>query len=85
MNLVIMNPPLTRDSLRHDQFSCAHELVIKRRGKEILEGQIHACATRLAGERAKWDFQGQPFADCRSRRWFAVLLKAWLPKELRCH
>ena len=38
MDLVIMNPPFTRDSLRHDQFSRADELAIKRREKDVLEG-----------------------------------------------
>ena len=47
MDLVIMNPPFTRDSLRHDQFSRADEQVIKRRKKEILEGQPHRAAARL--------------------------------------
>ena len=42
-----MNPPFTRDSLRHDQFSRADEEVIKRREKEILEGQPHRAAARL--------------------------------------
>ena len=34
-DLVIMNPPFTRDSLRHDQFSRADELKIKAREKTI--------------------------------------------------
>ena len=34
-DLVIMNPPFTRDSLRHDQFSRAHERKIKAREKQI--------------------------------------------------
>ena len=34
-DLVIMNPPFTRDSLRHDQFSVAHERQIKAREKEL--------------------------------------------------
>ena len=37
MDLVIMNPPFTRDSLRHDQFSPKAELAIKNREKEVLE------------------------------------------------
>ena len=49
MNLVIMNPPFTRDSLRHDQFSRADEQAIKRREKEILEGQPYREAARLSG------------------------------------
>ena len=47
MDLVILNPPFTRDSLRHDQFSRADEQAIKRREKEILEGQPHRAAARL--------------------------------------
>ena len=47
MDLVIMNPPFTRDSLRHDQFNPADEQAIKRREKEILEGQPHRAAARL--------------------------------------
>ena len=35
MDLVIMNPPFTRDSLRHDQFTRADEQRIKRREKEL--------------------------------------------------
>ena len=49
MDLVIMNPPFTRDSLRHDQFSRADEQVIKRREKEIMEGQPYREAARLSG------------------------------------
>ena len=47
MDIVIMNPPFTRDSLRHDQFSRADERAIKRREKEILAGQPHRAAARL--------------------------------------
>ena len=35
MDLVIMNPPFTRDSLRHNQFSRADEQAIKQREKEL--------------------------------------------------
>ena len=49
MDLVIMNPPFTRDSLRHDQFSSADEQAIKRREKEIMEGQPYREAARLSG------------------------------------
>ena len=47
MDLVIMNPPFTRDSLRHDQFSRSDEQAVKRREKEILAGQTHRAAARL--------------------------------------
>ena len=49
MDLVIMNPPFTRDSLRHDQFSHADESAIKKREKEILSGQPYRQAARLSG------------------------------------
>ena len=35
LDLVIMNPPYTRDSLRYDQFSTGEELAIKRRELEL--------------------------------------------------
>ena len=41
MDLVIMNPPFTRDSLRHDQFSRFEELAVKRREKEIFAERPH--------------------------------------------
>ena len=40
MDLVIMNPPFTRDSLRHDQFTRADELVIKEHEKEVLGDDV---------------------------------------------
>ena len=43
-DLVIMNPPFTRDSLRHDQFSRDQEIMLKQREQQIfrlLEGGIH--------------------------------------------
>ena len=45
MDLVIMNPPYTRDSLRYDQFSEADELLVKEREKQI----FGATAAHLAG------------------------------------
>ncbi len=44
-DLVIMNPPFTRDSLRHDQFSREEEELLKKREKELFSsvkgGAIH--------------------------------------------
>ena len=60
MDLVIMNPPFTRDSLRHDQFSRADEQAIKRREKEIMEGQPYREAARLSGS-------ANAFMDLRTR------------------
>ena len=45
MDLVIMNPPFTRDSLRYDQFDEAEELAVKKREKEL----FGATAAHLAG------------------------------------
>ncbi len=39
MDLVVMNPPFTRDSLRHDQFSRKDEQAIKQREKEVFENR----------------------------------------------
>ena len=38
-DLVIMNPPFTRDSLRHDQFSKEHEKKIKDREKTLFDNK----------------------------------------------
>ena len=38
-DLVIMNPPYTRDSLRHDQFSAEEERMLKAREKELMRGR----------------------------------------------
>ena len=40
MDLVIMNPPFTRDSLRYDQFSREDELAIKEHEKELLGDDV---------------------------------------------
>ena len=45
MDLVIMNPPYTRDSLRYDQFNIADELAVKRREMQLFSGR----PTHLAG------------------------------------
>ena len=47
LDLVIMNPPFTRDSLRYDQLSRRDEEALKARGKVILKGQSHQAAARL--------------------------------------
>ena len=46
MDLVIMNPPFTRDSLRYDQFNVAEELAVKGRETELIRGQPHRAAAR---------------------------------------
>ena len=44
-----MNPPFTRDSLRHDQFTPTVEKAIKHREKQVLKGQPYREAARLSG------------------------------------
>lgn len=39
MDLVIMNPPFTRDSLRHDQFNRKDEIAIKKREQALFAGR----------------------------------------------
>ena len=39
VDLVIMNPPYTRDSLRYDQFSIQEELAVKKREMELFAGR----------------------------------------------
>ena len=46
MDLVIMNPPFTRDSLRYDQFSVAEELAVKGRETELIRSHPHSAAAR---------------------------------------
>ena len=48
MDLVIMNPPYTRDSLRYDQFNVAEELAVKGREKNL----FGATTAHLSGNRA---------------------------------
>ena len=53
MDLVIMNPPFTRDSLRHDQFTVGDnksaEMAIKAREKAVLKKAGVSEAARLSG------------------------------------
>lgn len=47
MDLVIMNPPFTRDSLRHDQMGAEAEALMKEREKQLLAGKEYKSAARL--------------------------------------
>ena len=68
MDLVIMNPPFTRDSLRHDQFSRDDELALKEREKTILGDDpdvpwYHRIgSTDLKRSAARLHSSGGPFA-----------------------
>ena len=39
-DIIIMNPPFTRDSLRHDQFLPQYETILKKREKWLLREHI---------------------------------------------
>ena len=62
MDLVIMNPPFTRDSLRHDQFSRADELAIKRREKTVMQNLPDRAAARLSGSANSFMVLGEKMA-----------------------
>ena len=49
IDLVIMNPPFTRDSLRYDQFTRKEELKLKEREKEVVGRHHHSEAVHLSG------------------------------------
>ena len=49
MDLVIMNPPFTRDSLRHDQFSREEELSLKQRETSMFADHKHRKAVHFSG------------------------------------
>ena len=49
MDLVIMNPPFTRDSLRYDQFTREEELKLKEHEQLILKGHEFGSAIHLSG------------------------------------
>lgn len=49
MDLVIMNPPYTRDSLRHDQFTREEERALKAREKQIVDKAAISEAVHLSG------------------------------------
>ncbi len=73
MDLVIMNPPFTRDSLRHDQFSRAEEKAIKDREKGLLAGQLYQRAARLSGSANSFLVLGERMARS-DKAIFAVVL-----------
>ena len=68
VDLIIMNPPFTRDSLRHDQFSRDDELALKEREKKILGDDLDVPwyhrigSTTLKRQAARLHSSGGPFA-----------------------
>ena len=68
MDLVIMNPPFTRDSLRHDQFTRGDELKLKERERTILGDDLdvpwyhRTGSTDLKRSAARLHSSGGPFA-----------------------
>ena len=88
MDVVIMNPPFTRDSLRHDQFSRADEQAIKRREKEVLEGQPHRAAARLHSSGGAFTVLAEKMLNETGT--LALVLPSVVPtapgnQELRCY
>ena len=61
-DLVIMNPPFTRDSLRHDQFSKDHEKKIKDREKQLFANK----PTYMAGNSGAFLFLAEYISKAAS-------------------
>ena len=68
-DLVIMNPPFTRDSLRYDQFSAADEKIIKGREKELFSDK----PTYMAGNSGAFMFLAEYISKANSSTVAAVL------------
>ena len=78
MDLVIMNPPFTRDSLRHDQFSRADELALKQREQEVFRGHHGRDATHLSGSSTGFCVLAEDRLN-ESSGTFAVVLPGTVP------
>ena len=68
-DLVIMNPPFTRDSLRHDQFSRTDEAKLKAREKRLFANK----PTYMAGNSGAFMFLGEYLNKSRTGTLAAVL------------
>ncbi len=68
-DLVIMNPPFTRDSLRHDQFSKSHEAKLKARERRLFANK----PTYMAGGSGAFLILGEYLNKSRSGAIAAVL------------
>ena len=68
-DLVIMNPPFTRDSLRHDQFSRVHERKLKEREKQLFAN----APTYMAGGSGAFLFLGEYLSKSQIGTLAAVL------------
>ena len=68
-DIVIMNPPFTRDSLRHDQFSRADEAKLKAREKRLFANK----PTYMAGNSGAFMFLGEYLNKSRTGTLAAIL------------
>ena len=78
MDLVIMNPPFTRDSLRHDQFSRPDELALKQREQDIFRDHHGRDATHLSGSSTGFCVLAEDMLSENSGT-FAVVLPGTVP------
>ena len=78
MDLVVMNPPFTRDSLRHDQFSRSDELAIKQKEKDILKGHASSEAVHLSGSSTLFTALGEHLLN-RENATLALILPTVIP------
>lgn len=75
MSLVIMNPPFTRDSLRHDQLGAEGERRVKEAEKNRLTGHTYRRAARLHSSGGMFALLGEHLLDT-SRATLAQVLPA---------
>ena len=73
-----MNPPFTRDSLRHDQFSRSDELAIKQKEKDILKGHASSEAVHLSGSSTLFTALGEHLLN-RNDATLALVLPTVIP------
>ncbi|MCY3557501.1 MAG: hypothetical protein OXH13_02490 [Chloroflexi bacterium] len=78
MDLVIMNPPFTRDSLRHDQFSRKEELRLKQREAAMFANHEHRNAVHFSGSSTAFCVFGEDLLR-ESSGTLALILPSTIP------
>ncbi len=78
MDLVIMNPPFTRDSLRHDQFSRKDELSLKQREASMFADHKYRKAVHFSGSSTAFCVFGEDLLR-ESSGTLALILPSLIP------
>ncbi len=77
MDLVIMNPPFTRASLRYDQFSKEEERALKSREQALFDGHAERTAIHLSGTSTPFAVLGEQLLG--KTETLALLLPSVIP------